>query len=103
MRMSSLVHNDMGLGRLSFGGLWVFLGIRTLVQYAFESDQSPKLHLEVQAGLSTGLNLPVNPPAVCLQGQSGNAHRAVAPLVGASRFCVLRRFWPYIRGRDGPG
>lgn len=93
----------MGSGRLSLGGLWVFLGIRTLVQYAFESDQSPKLHLEVQAGLTAGLNLPVNPPTVFALGQSGNAHRAVAPLEGASRFCALRRFWPYIRGRDGPG
>jgi len=93
----------MGSGRLSLGGLWVFLGIRTLVQYAIESDQSPMLHLEVQAGLTAGLNLPVNPPTVFALGQSGNAHRAVAPLEGASRFCVLRRFWPYIRGRDGPG
>ncbi len=103
LTMSSLVKNQAGPGKLSLGGLWVFLGIRSLLQYAFEPDQNPGLFLKLQAGLPTGLNLYRNPPTVFPQGQSGYAHKAVACPSDASRFCVLRYFWPYIRGRDGPG
>lgn len=84
------------------GGLFVFLGIRTLVSYVSKSDQNPSLLLKIQAGQLAGLNLSFNPPTVHPQDQSGYAHKAVAHPMGVSRFCVLRLFWPHIRGRDGP-
>ncbi len=55
----------------------------------------------VQVGLPAGLNLYYNLPTVHPQGQSGYAHKAVACLMDASRFCVLQLIWPRIRGRDG--
>ena len=87
---------------LSFGGLWVFLGIQGFFSYSIESDQNSTSLLKVQAGLPTGLNFYFNLPTVHPQGQSGYAHKAVAYPLGASRFCVLRQSRPHIRGRDGP-
>ena len=86
----------------SIGGLLVFLGIRALLQYTFESDQNPRRFMEIQAGQSVGLNLYFNPPTVHPQCLSGYAHKAVARPLGASRFCVLRQSLPHIRDRDGP-
>jgi len=101
--MSNKYKKSAGSETRSFGGLSAFLGVLALLRYAFESDRNPRHFLEIQAGQSVGLNLYFNPPTVHPQCQSGYAHKAAAYPLGALRFCVLRRFWPYIRGRDGPG
>ena len=87
----------------SNGGLFAFWVIRTILQVVIKSDQNPPLLLKVQAGQPAGLNLYHNLPTANLQGQIGYACKAVAHPLGASRFCALSLFWPYIRGRDGPG
>ena len=101
VEMSNQVRNKPCSDALSFGGLLVFLGIQTLLGFAFDADQHPRFHWKVQAGLPTGLNLNNNLPTVHPQGQSGYAHKAVACQCDASRFCVLQPIWPRIRGRDG--
>ncbi len=98
--MSSLIINKACLNTPSFGGLLFFLGIQTLLGFAFEADQPARLHWKVQAGLPAGLNLYYNLPTVHPQGQSGYAHKAVARLLDASRFCVLKKTWPLARGSD---
>lgn len=102
LEMSNQFTKSKGLNMLSFRGLLVFLGVRALLKYTIESDQNPRRFLEIQAGQPAGLNLHFNPPTVFPQGQFGNAHKAVVYPLDASRFCVLRRFWPAIRGREGP-
>ena len=87
----------------SIGGLLAFLGIQTLLKYGLASDINPMLLWRDQVSVSAGLNFSNNLPTVRLQGQSGYAYKAVARLQDASRFCALRKLWPYIRGRDGPG
>ena len=87
----------------SKGGLLVFLNLRALIAYTITLAQNPTLHLKIQAGQPAGLNLHFNPPTVYPQRQPGDAHKAVAYPLGTSRFCVFAGFWPYIRGRDGPG
>ncbi len=86
----------------SIGGLLVFLGIRALLQYTFESGQNPRRFMEIQTGQSVGLNLYFNPPTVNPQGQSGSSAQSALPFYSATRFCISDWIWPFIRGRDGP-
>ena len=97
--MSSLVKNMACSNTHSFGGLLVIFGIRTLLQYAFESEHHPRPLLKVQTGLPAGLNLYHNLPTGIPQGQSGDVHKAVARRDGGSRFCVFRFSLPHSRGR----
>jgi len=99
VEMSNRVRNKHCLDALSFGGLFVFLSIHAMLKIAFDSDQSPRLHWKVQAGLPAGLNLYYNLPTVYPQGQSGYAHKAVARPLGVSRFCVFQQNRPYARGK----
>ncbi len=87
----------------SIGGLWVFWGIQVVCQYALwatrRTDDSLQMRAENALHLSIAPNLPTGSPL----GNVGKARKAALSPQGATPLGVLRRCWPYIRGRDGPG
>ncbi len=101
--MASQIKSQSSLEQPFQEGLLTFLAMWFWTQYAFEPSKATRIHLKVQAGFPAGLNLYFNLPTVFPQGHYGNSHKAVARPSGASRFCVFKRLWPFIRGRDGPG
>ncbi len=102
LKMPTVITLNPRLNAPSFRGLLVFWSIQTLLVHLLPFHKNSNHTIKVQAGIPSDLNLN-NLPTVRLKGHSGFSHKAVARPKGASRFCALKCFWPYIRGRDGPG
>ena len=103
IKMSGNIKNWPFSNLPSIGGLLVFWGIQVLHQCGLGNHRNslslPQLQVENAPNLSFTHNL----HAIFPLRNVGNTLKAALSPQGATPLGVLRRCWPYIRGRDGPG